>query len=80
MQDSTGNAMQKFIMFQQHKEKQGKRNLNYGTNIRRLGEYNGTTVINCCGRYDLYWNESNTGKEVSRLQKLFVRNYEEIGM
>lgn len=58
----------------------GHVHLNYGTNIRRLGEYNGTTVINCCGRYDLYWNESNTGKEVSRLQKLFVRNYEEIGM
>ena len=54
----------------------GHVHLNYGTNIRRLGEYNGTTVINCCGRYDLYWNRPAETKAVSRLQKLFVRNYE----
>ena len=54
----------------------GHVHLNYGTNIRRLGEYNGTTVINCCGRYDLHWNRPAETKAVSRMQKLFVRNYE----
>ena len=54
----------------------GHVHLNYATNIRRLAEYNGTTVINCCGRYDLYWNRSVEVKKVNRWKKLFVRNYE----
>ena len=58
----------------------GHVHLNYGANIRRVGEYNGTTVINCCGRYDLHWNRPCEGKTASRLQKMFVRNYEKIGM
>lgn len=58
----------------------GHVHLNYGTNIRRVGEYHGTTVVNCCGKYDLHWVKDVEERPVSRLQKLFVPNYEKIGI
>ena len=58
----------------------GHVHLNYGTNICRLGEYSGTQVINCCERYQLYWEEKPAlTQTASRLRKYLTPGYEEIG-
>ena len=57
----------------------GHVHLNYGVNICRLGQYEGTTVINCCQRYVLEIPPAaKMVKKVGKLRKWLTKNYEEI--
>ena len=59
----------------------GHVHLNYGAKISRIGSYEGTTVLNTCGRYVLDWEQPPKAvPKVSRIRKRLVRNYEEMGM
>lgn len=58
----------------------GHVHLNYGTNIRRICQYSGTPVINCCQKYDVDITPAGKPEAFSfwqRIyQRLFVRNLE----
>lgn len=58
----------------------GHVHLNYGSNIARLKEYNGTKVINCCEKYVLDYEFPNEVPKIGNFRKkilgMFLKNLE----